>query len=197
MEENEESDGAESDDDYGGEGGLGAYQYTTVCKVKNYADACTGKATPVKVRKNTCKMMSADKLTSNGVNSSTVGTEGNKKRVSLLDSGATHDIVKDAELLSKIWTSSEVLDIETNGGDYTVNQKGILPVVGVVWYSPRSIINVLSLSRMNGHKDFEVDYNGRSAEPHFILHNLPTGVKTKFMEVGLFTSMKWSLTALT
>ena len=59
-------------------------------------------------------MMSADKLTSNGVNFSTVGTEGRKKLVSLLDSGATQNIVKDPELLSKIWTISEVLDVETN-----------------------------------------------------------------------------------
>jgi hypothetical protein len=101
VEEYEESDGAESDDEYGGEGRLGACQYTTVGNV----------------RRNTCKMMSADALASNGVNFSTVGTEGKRKLVSLLDSGATHDIVKDPELLSKIWTSSEVLDVETNGGD--------------------------------------------------------------------------------
>ena len=101
----------------------------------------------------------------------------------LLDSGSSHHIWKDECLLSDIRQVGH-LTVETNGGEYLANKQGRLAGVGRVWYSPKSLINVLSLKLINSHPNFNVDYEGNADKPHFLVTNKITGKRIKFMERG-------------
>jgi hypothetical protein len=110
-----ESDGPESDDDYGGGGNLSGLNYVQSAKVK--------------ARK---------ELAENGVDCSSVGSNGKKKCTAVMDSGASHTIIKDSELLEEIWHSNDVLEVELKGGVYEVNMKGTLLNVGEMWCTRQS-----------------------------------------------------------
>ena len=94
----EESDGADSDDHYGGRGLLNGVNYAQSAKVK-----------------------SRKELIENGVDLSSSGTESRKNCVTVMDNGAGHTIIKDGELLEEIWESDKNLDVESNGGVYEVS----------------------------------------------------------------------------
>ena len=160
----------DEDSDYGGEGRLKSFSYAQVARG---------------ARRKHAKMFTEDELKGMGVNCTMKGSRGKMRIMVLLDSGASDHIIKDKELLIDIkHTPNDVLDVETNGGNYVVNQKGTLPGVGTVWYSPESVINVLSLKHMNAHTDYKVDYHGEDEKPHFLVRNLRSDVVTKFGEVG-------------
>ena len=86
---------------------------------------------------------SADFLKANGVDYRSTKKDGMKRLTLLIDSGSTHNIIKDIELVTKVWDSKVWLEVETNGGTYDVKRKAWMPGVGTVWYSPESVINVL------------------------------------------------------
>ena len=168
--EYEECLGDDDDSDYVGERRLEGFSYAQVARG---------------LKRKPTKMYTKDELKGMGINCTIKGKHGKMRILVLLDSGSTDHIIKDKELLTNIrHTPDDTLDVETNGGNYTVNQKGTLPGVGTVWYSPESVINVLSLKHMNAHTDYKVDYHGDDEKPHFTVHNLRSDVTTKFGEVG-------------
>ena len=168
--EYEECLGDDDDSDYGGARRLEGFSYAQVAKGFKHKSV---------------KMYTEAELKEMGVNCKVKGRRGKMRILVVLDSGSTDHIIKDKELLTNIrYTPNDVLDVETNGGNYVVNQKGTLPGVGTVWYSPKSVINVLSLKHMNAHTDYKVDYYGEDEKPHFVVRNLRSDVVTKFGEVG-------------
>ena len=155
----DDEDGGDEDDDYEGE--RSGLQFA----MKGYA-------------------RSVDFLKANGVDYWSRRKDGMKRLTLLLDSGSTHNIIKDIELVTKVWNSKVCLEVETNGGTYEVKRKARMPGVGTVWYSPESAINVLSLKQINSHKNFKVCFKGEDDEPHFLVTNKLNGMEMKFGEVG-------------
>ena len=66
----------------------------------------------------------------------------------LLDSQATIDVICNADLITNIHHSDTTLSIRCNAGVKTTNLKGHLSGYGWVWYYPKGIANILSLSRV-------------------------------------------------
>ena len=67
----------------------------------------------------------------------------------LLDSQSTLDLISNIELLTSVWTVKQGVYIRCNAGCRWTNQKGYLPGYGVVWYDPKAIANILSLSNVS------------------------------------------------
>ena len=80
----QESSGVDSDDDYGGSGVLSRVNYAQSGKVRS------------------TKIKSREELVENGVDLSSNGSKGMKRCTSVMDSGASHTIIKDSELLEEI-----------------------------------------------------------------------------------------------
>ena len=117
-----------------------------------------------------------------GMSFSNLKKTGKERFVILLDSGSSHHIFKDKQLFSKIWKTERSLDVETNGGPYTINEKGIVEGIGEVWYSPESMINILSLKLLNDHEDYEVEYSCGTEGAFFVAKNSESGAEFKFEE---------------
>lgn len=66
----------------------------------------------------------------------------------LLDNQSTVDVFYNAELLQNIRQVGSSIQIHCNAGITTTNLKGDLPGYGTVWYHPKGIANILSLSRV-------------------------------------------------
>jgi Zinc knuckle len=72
----------------------------------------------------------------------------------LLDNQSTIDVFSNPQLLQNIHEVKHHLDIHCNAGITSTNLKGDLPGYGTVWYHPKGIANILSLSRVkeNGYR---------------------------------------------
>ena len=64
----------------------------------------------------------------------------------LLDSQSTISVFKNPTMLTNIRRSAHTLRALTNGGHQDSNMVGDFPNLGVVWYNPESIANILSLA---------------------------------------------------
>ena len=77
--------------------------------------------------------------------------------------------------------------IVTNAGKMNVDEEGVFPGVGTVYYHPRAVINVLSLGTIESEpKRFHVRHVPGS---HFLVKNKETGMCMKFgLRNGLYVS---------
>ena len=140
------------------------------------------------------KVRGLEELRANSVDCSSIGKNGKKRFVILLDSGSSDNIARDAELLTIIWKSELVLDVERNSGEYEVDHRGYLPGVGEMWYSPQSVINVLSLNHMNGHPSYDVlNIKAKASFLTFWRRTLRLVKKSNSLKKDLSTymSMRW------
>ena len=76
----------------------------------------------------------------------------------LLDNQSTVDVFWNTELLFDIKTSDQNMNIYWNSGVSTKNLIGHLPGYGDVWYYPKGIDNILSLSKVKKNK-YRITYD--------------------------------------
>jgi hypothetical protein len=58
------------------------------------------------------------------------------------------DLFCNPNLVTNICTTTETLEVSTNGGKLFTNQKATVPNYGKVWYNPNAVTNIFSLSEM-------------------------------------------------
>ena len=66
----------------------------------------------------------------------------------LLDSGSTISLFKDNMFLKDIWLAENKLVMKANTGSKLIQEKGIIPGYGDVWYDKNAVSNLFSLSDM-------------------------------------------------
>jgi hypothetical protein len=76
----------------------------------------------------------------------------------LLDSQSTHSTFCAAELVKNIRNVVRPLRMTTNGGSLVYNQQADLPSYGTVWYNPKSIANIISMSEAE-RRGHEITYS--------------------------------------
>jgi hypothetical protein len=76
----------------------------------------------------------------------------------LLNNQSTVDVFHNAKLLTNVRKSDKNLDIHCNDGVATTNLVGNFPGYGTVWYHPKGIANILSLSCMR-ERGYHVVYD--------------------------------------
>jgi hypothetical protein len=86
----------------------------------------------------------------------------------LLNNQSTVNIFHNAKLLTNVHMSDKNLDIHCNAGVTTTNLIGDFPGYGTVWYHPKGIANILSLSRLR-ERGYRVVYDSGAAN-QFIMH---------------------------
>ena len=87
----------------------------------------------------------------------------------LLDTGATHHLFCNGALLRFIKMASCPKTIVTNAGKMSIEEEGVFPGIGDVYYHPRAVINVLSLGMIEAEPDkFSVKHVPGS---HFLVKN--------------------------
>jgi hypothetical protein len=103
----------------------------------------------------------------------------------LLDNQSTVNVFSNKELLTNIRTTDRVMNIRCNAGVTRTSMIGDLPGYdGEVWYNPKGIANILSLSDVE--KYHQVTYDSR-AEKAFVVHKADGNERCfKQSEKGLF-----------
>jgi hypothetical protein len=103
----------------------------------------------------------------------------------LLDNQSTVNVFANKDLLRNIRTTNRMMNILCNAGVTRTNMIGDLPGYdGEVWYNPKGIANILSLSDVEKHH--RVTYDSR-AEKNFVVHK-KDGTQRRFQQSakGLF-----------
>ena len=96
----------------------------------------------------------------------------------LLDNQSTTGNFCNGNLITDIHGEDEATQIVSNGGTLKITKKGTLEVYGEVWYHPKAITNILSLS--NVIRRYPVTYDSSNQET-FSAHK-PEGV-SKFEKI--------------
>ena len=91
----------------------------------------------------------------------------------LLDSEYTTDIFGESKYLTNIKTVPTTLEIMTNVGLLTTKQQGNLKNYGNVWYHPKAIRNILSLSNVN--KNNRIIYDSENRDIFIVIIKKPGG----------------------
>jgi hypothetical protein len=85
----------------------------------------------------------------------------------LLDNQSTVDVFCNRGLLTNVRETNKLMNIRCNAGVTRTNMVGELNGYGKVWYNPKGIANILSLSQVE--KKHRVTY-GSTASKAFIVH---------------------------
>jgi hypothetical protein len=94
------------------------------------------------------------------------------KKVILLDSQSTMDLICDPALVELTFKSSHSMRLKSNGGTMEVKKQAIMPGYHMhMWYNKEAITNILSLS--NVIKQYRVTYD--SNDQMFVVHREPEG----------------------
>jgi hypothetical protein len=94
------------------------------------------------------------------------------KKVILLDSQSTMDLICDPALVESTFKSSHSMRLKSNGGTMEVKKQAIMPGYHAhVWNNKKAITNILSLS--NVIKQYRVMYD--SNDQMFVVHRKPEG----------------------
>jgi hypothetical protein len=94
------------------------------------------------------------------------------KKVILLDSQSTMDLICDPALVESTFKSSHSMRLKSNGKTMEVKKQAIMPGYHVhVWYNKKAITNILSLS--NVIKQYRVMHD--SNNQMFVVHHEPEG----------------------
>ena len=102
------------------------------------------------------------------------------RRLVLLDTGATDQIICNSALISDIEPALAKKTVITNAGKMVIDKKGLFPGIGEVYYHPSAVINVLSLGMIEAQpKRFDV---GHVQGSHFTVKNETNG---KIMRLAL------------
>lgn len=104
----------------------------------------------------------------------------------LLDNQSTVDVFANGSLLKNIRTVPGYMDIHCNAGVSSTNLMGDLPGYGPVWYNPKGIANILSLSRVQD-RGYRITYDSDDG-PVFTIHKADGSPPRRFhqSERGLF-----------
>lgn len=105
----------------------------------------------------------------------------------LLDNQSTVDVFANGNLLKNIRTvPAGYMDIHCNAGVSSTNLMGDLPGYGPVWYNPKGIANILSLSRVQD-RGYRITYDSDDG-PVFTIHKADGSPPRRFhqSERGLF-----------
>ena len=86
----------------------------------------------------------------------------------LLDNQSTVDVFHNAGLLKNVRENGSSLDIHCNAGVASTSMVGDLPGYGTVWYHPKGIANILSLSRVKA-RGYRVTYDSWEGN-EFVVH---------------------------
>ncbi len=109
----------------------------------------------------------------------------NLRKVILLDSQSTMDLICNPDLVEKTFKSSHSMRLKSNGGTMEVTRKAIMKGYHAhVWYNKKAITNILALS--NVIKQYYVSYN--SNDKMFVVHRESAGkpnMEFKMHESGL------------
>ena len=92
----------------------------------------------------------------------------NLKDLILLDNQSSEDLFGNSNLITNIHKAKTVMQMQTNGGMITNNQKATLPNYGEVWYNPSAITNILSFAKMKD-KGHRITYDSNK-EDAFVVH---------------------------
>ena len=76
----------------------------------------------------------------------------------LLDTGANAPVFNNSALLTNIGPASDPIPVSTQAGNFMVDQVGIFPGYGPVYYHKEAIINVLSMGLLEEDSRFEVTH---------------------------------------
>jgi hypothetical protein len=94
------------------------------------------------------------------------------KKVILLDSQSTMDLICDPALVESTFKSSHSMRLKSNGGTMKVKKQAIMPGYHAhIWYNKKAITNILSLR--NVIKQYRVTYD--SNNQMFVVHREPEG----------------------
>jgi hypothetical protein len=94
------------------------------------------------------------------------------KKVILLDSHSTMDLICDPALVELTFKSSHSMRLKSNGRTMEVKKQAIMPGYHMhVWYNEKAITNILSLSNLI--KQYQVTYN--SNDQMFMVHRNSEG----------------------
>ena len=81
------------------------------------------------------------------------------------------------KLVTRVWTTSESMNVLGNGGSITTNQKAHVRNYGDIWFDKRAITNILSLK--NAQKRYRVTYDS-TFNRAFVVHK-PEGDNMNFI----------------
>ena len=103
----------------------------------------------------------------------------------LLDSQSNFDIFCNSNFLTNIrFEEGELLHIHSYGGHLTTNMKGNIKNYGSVWYSPKSLANILALC--NVRRKYEVKFHTKPDKEHVVIEVIKLdGTTMKFLEYDI------------